>query len=122
MISSKNTATKTYKSLGNTLKKPNVKKHICSKIIRKLIKWRSQVYNLLLRKNGYATEDYAFLLFYVPKEITETGEVIFDTNLVKMKIDVKNAEKNFKKAIKVLNEDCPKESCEWCKLVKVIDY
>ena len=43
MISSKNTATKTYKSLGNTLKKPNVKKHICSKIIRKLIKWRSQV-------------------------------------------------------------------------------
>ena len=73
------------------------------------------IYNFLLRKTGYDTEDYAFLLFYVPKEVLETGEVIFDTELIKMKIDIKNAENIFKKAIKLLNEDCPNNSCEWCE-------
>ncbi|MBI4154738.1 PD-(D/E)XK nuclease family protein [Candidatus Woesearchaeota archaeon] len=72
------------------------------------------IYNFLLRKNGFETEDFAFLLFYVPKEVLETGEVIFDTELVKRKIDIKNAEKLFNEAIKLLNEDCPKENCEWC--------
>jgi len=73
------------------------------------------IYNFLLRKAGYETEDYAFLLFYVPKEVTKTGEVIFDTSLVKMKVDVKNAESIFRKAIELLNGDCPEHSCEWCE-------
>ena len=73
------------------------------------------IYNFLLKKEGYDTEDYAFLLFYVPKEVMVTGEIIFDTELVKMKINVKNAEKIFKKAIKLLEGDCPKDSCEWCE-------
>jgi len=72
------------------------------------------IYNFLLRKNGYATEDFAFLLFYVPKEVMATGEIIFDTELVKMKVDVKNAEKIWQDALKLLDEDCPKKSCEWC--------
>lgn len=75
------------------------------------------LYNFLLRKNGYETEDYAFLLFYVPKEVLETGEVIFDTSLVKRKINVKNAEKIFNKAIELLNGECPKKTCEWCEKV-----
>lgn len=73
------------------------------------------IYNFLLRKNRYETEDYAFLLFYIPSEVTKTGEVIFDTELVKMKVDVNNAEKIWKKAIKLLNSDCPHDSCEWCE-------
>ena len=73
------------------------------------------IYNFLLRKNGYETEDFAFLLFYVPKEVLETGEVIFDTELVKRKIDIKNAEKIWKKAIDLLNNDCPSKCCEWCE-------
>ena len=77
------------------------------------------IYNFLLRKNGYETEDYAFLLFYVPKEVTETGEVIFDTSLVKRKIDIKNAEKIFEKAIGLLNEKCPEKNCEWCEKVEL---
>ena len=71
----------------------------------------------LLRKNGYDTEDYFFLLFYVPKEVMATGEVIFDTSLVKMKVDVKMAEKVWKKALELLNGDCPKKCCEWCEKV-----
>jgi len=73
------------------------------------------VYNFLLRKNNYETEDYGLLLFYMPKEVTKTGEVIFDTELVKMDVDVKNAESVFNKALKLLNGDCPKDSCDWCE-------
>ena len=81
------------------------------------------IYNFLLRKNGYETEDFAFLLFYYPKEVKETGEVIFDTKLVKMKIDISEAEKMWKHAIKLLNGPCPKkhneeeEICKWCELL-----
>ena len=73
------------------------------------------IYNFLLRKNDYETEDYSFLLFYVPKEVMTTGEVIFNTELVKRKINIKNAEKIFDNAIKLLNEDCPKDKCGWCE-------
>jgi hypothetical protein len=76
------------------------------------------IYNFLLRKVGYETEDYAFLLFYMPKEVKETGEVIFNTELVKMDVDVKNAEKIWVSAIKLLNGKCPEEKCEWCVGVK----
>ncbi|MEK6926785.1 MAG: PD-(D/E)XK nuclease family protein [Nanoarchaeota archaeon] len=72
------------------------------------------IYNFLLRKSGYQTENYAFLLFYIPNKVLETGEVVFDTLLARRNIDVKNAENIFKDAIKLLNGDCPKESCEWC--------
>jgi len=71
-------------------------------------------YNFLLRENGYDTEDYGFLLFYIPKEVTETGEFIFDTELIKMPTNPESAEKIFNDAIKLLNSDCPKDSCEWC--------
>ena len=76
---------------------------------------QQNLYNFLLRKNGYQTEDYFFLLFYIPKEVMATGEVIFDTELVKMKVDVDMAEKAWKDALKLLNSDCPKDSCEWCE-------
>ncbi|MBU2614038.1 MAG: hypothetical protein KKG87_00540 [Elusimicrobia bacterium] len=48
------------------------------------------------------------------KHITATGEVIFDTELKKMKVNVKNAEDLFKDALALLNKDCPGESCGWC--------
>jgi hypothetical protein len=76
-------------------------------------------YNFLLRKNDYETEDYAFLLFYISKEITETGEFIFDTELVKRDVNVNSAESIFINAIKLLNETCPEKSCEWCKFFSI---
>ena len=75
------------------------------------------IYNFLLEKNGYQTEPYAFLLFYIPSEVLSGGEVIFDTTLVKMKANVKNAEKIFRKAIKLLNSECPDKGCEWCEKI-----
>ena len=73
------------------------------------------IYNFLLRKNGYETEDYGFLLFYIPKHVLETGEVVFDTLLARRETNVKNAENIYKKAIKLLKGECPKETCEWCE-------
>jgi len=60
------------------------------------------IYNFLLNEMGYETEDFAFLLFYHPKEVLETGEVIFNTDLIKMKVNVKNAEKIMKEVIQNL--------------------
>jgi hypothetical protein len=77
------------------------------------------IYNLLLRKNNYETEDYAYLLFYHPNKVNEKGDVVFNTDLVKMKIDIKNAENIFKKALEVLKGKMPKpsEDCDYCKWI-----
>jgi hypothetical protein len=74
------------------------------------------IYNFLLRKNNYSTEDYAYLLFYHPDKVNKDGSVIFNTDLIKMKISVKNAENIFEKAIKVLKGKMPKpgKDCEYC--------
>jgi hypothetical protein len=101
-----------YKTRGYALKEDTAEHY----------RQQQNIYNFLLRKNGYETENYFFLLFYIPKEVTPTGEVIFDTSLVKMDVDVKSAEKIWKKALKLLSGDCPKPSknekgkvCEWCE-------
>lgn len=73
------------------------------------------IYNFLLRKNGYETEDYGFLLFYIPREVLETGEVIFSTTLKKMPVNIKRAEEAWKKALELLNGECPEKGCEWCE-------
>lgn len=75
------------------------------------------LYNFLLRKNDYDTEDYAFLLFYIPREVLPTGEVMFDTELKKMKININNAKKTWEDALECLNGECPNKSCEWCEKV-----
>ena len=79
------------------------------------------IYNLLLRKNGYKTEDYAYLLFYHPSNINENGDVIFHTDLVKMNIKVKSAEVIFNNALRVLEGEMPKanEECGFCKWVSL---
>jgi hypothetical protein len=75
------------------------------------------LYNFLLRKNGYKTENYAYLLFYHPDKVSKKGDIAFHTDLVKMKTSVKDAEKVFKDALALLEGDMPKnaEGCEYCK-------
>jgi hypothetical protein len=73
------------------------------------------VYNFLLRKNKYETEDYTFLLFYYPNRVLEGGEVVFDTDLVKIKTSPNRAEKVWKEALQVLDSTKPKEKCKWCE-------
>jgi hypothetical protein len=74
------------------------------------------IYNFLLRKNNYETENYAYLLFYHPDKVNGDGSVIFNKDLIKVPISVKNAENIFKKAIKLLNGKEPEasEECGFC--------
>ncbi len=75
------------------------------------------IYNFLLRKNGYETEDYTYLLFYHPHGVEENGHVCFNTDLVKIKVEIKNAEKIFKNVVEVLESDipAPSDECGFCK-------
>ncbi len=74
------------------------------------------IYNFLLRKNGHKTEDYAYLLFYIPEKVLETGEFIFKTNLVKMATDAGHAEWLFKRASSIVNGEMPEsgKNCGFC--------
>lgn len=75
------------------------------------------IYNFLLRKNGYKTENYSYLLFYHPSKINGNGDVIFNTDLIKMEISINNAELIFTEALSVLQGKLPEanENCEFCK-------
>lgn len=74
------------------------------------------IYNLLFRKNGFSTEDFAYLLFYHPLKVWEDGKVSFHAELVRMKVNVKNAEQIFKNALEVLKVPMPKAEpgCGFC--------
>lgn len=74
------------------------------------------IYNFLLRKNGWETEDYAYLLFYHPKEVEADGDVVFHNDLMKVDISVANGEKIFREAIEILEGDMPNygKECEFC--------
>ncbi|MBU0460216.1 MAG: PD-(D/E)XK nuclease family protein [Nanoarchaeota archaeon] len=77
------------------------------------------IYNFLLRKNGYETEEYTYLIFYHPHKVEENGHVCFNTDIIKIKVNIKNAENIFKKALKVLEGDLPEasEGCGFCKWI-----
>ena len=83
------------------------------------------IYNFLLRKNGYQTENYSYLIFYHPNCVHENGDVDFHSDLVKVGIDIKNAEKIFKGALKILKSKIPNSHeecsfCEWAESCKII--
>jgi len=75
------------------------------------------IYNLLLRKNNYETEDYSYLLYYHPDKVNENGDVVFNTDLIKVKVSIENAENIFKNALGVLKGEMPEasEECEYCR-------
>jgi hypothetical protein len=71
-------------------------------------------YCFLLQRNGFETENHAFLLYYIPNKVLETGEVVFDTHLVRVKVRPEKAEELFRRAIECLEGGCPQEKCKWC--------
>jgi len=93
----------------------------CKEDTHKKYQNQLDIYNLLLQKNGYETEDFAFLLFYYPHEVLDTGEVIFDTKLIKMPVSIEHAEEIWNRALKLLNSKCPEKHeekiCPWCQLL-----
>jgi len=80
------------------------------------------IYNFLLRANGYKTENYGYLLFYHPKHAGDKKTVTFNTDLIKMKSKPGNGKKLFLDAVACLDGDKPKlhldHDCKWCKYEK----
>jgi len=105
LVKSKKLIVLDYKTRGYALKEDTAEHY----------RLQQNTYNFLLRKNGYETEDYFFLLFYIPDKVKANGDIVFHSELIKMDVDVKMAEKTWKKALKLLDGDCPSKSCEWCE-------
>ncbi len=78
------------------------------------------IYTMLLRKMGRATEDYGYLLFYVPEMVRAGGEVRFQTDLRKVAVDPARAETRCLDALTLLGGPMPASSaacgyCAWAK-------
>ena len=72
------------------------------------------LYNFLLRNNGYDTEDFAYLLFFHPSNVDMDGDFVFETELQEIKVNVDHARRLFLDAIKVLSEKTPPDSSKEC--------
>jgi len=74
------------------------------------------IYNFLLRKNGYKTEDYAYLLIYHPDKVCANGDVVFHKDLKKVKTNPENANTILEKAVSLLEGDMPATDgeCGFC--------
>jgi hypothetical protein len=98
-----------YKTRGFPLKDDDTHEHYKDQL---------DIYNFLLRKNGYETEDYSYLLFYHPEKVEEDGDVIFHTDLKEIEVSIENVEKIFMKALEILEGAIPAKHsecgfCEW---------
>lgn len=73
-------------------------------------------YGLMLRGNKMPPTDYAYLIYYVPKEVSEGGMVKFDVTPKKVKINPDSALKVLRDAVAFLKEPEPKlhTDCEYC--------
>ena len=77
-------------------------------------------YALLLEKNGRRTADFAYLVYYVPKEVLENGVVLFGCEVQRIATSKENAEHLVCEAVACLRGEMPDASsaCEFCSWVK----
>ena len=73
-------------------------------------------YALMLEKNGYKQPGYAYLVYYIPTEVKEGGEVSFKIEVRKMEVDSGRAYKIYREAVELLKKDeiPTKDGCGWC--------
>lgn len=74
------------------------------------------LYNLILRENGYSTEDFALLLYYFPDRIRQNGEILFHNEIRKVEVDTNKAKKIVRDAVETLEGEIPDHSndCDFC--------
>lgn len=77
------------------------------------------LYNFLLRKNNYETEDFSLLVYYHPNSVLGS-KVEFNIDILNVDISVTNAEGLFEEALEVLSGEIPEssEKCEYCSWKK----
>ncbi len=78
------------------------------------------IYTLLLNRNGFKTENEAYLIYFYPKKIFEGGIVEFSVEPKKVVSSIKRAMDLIDEAIGILNSDEPPSShneCVFCNYV-----
>lgn len=73
-------------------------------------------YTFLLRENGMPPAGYAYLIYYIPKDVSEKGLVRFDIVPKKVATDPDEALKVFREAVNLFKADMPAthSDCEYC--------
>jgi CRISPR/Cas system-associated exonuclease Cas4 (RecB family) len=81
--------------------------------------YRRQVnlYNLILRENGYKTKDYGLILYFYPEKFTENGGFLFHTEIRKVEVDMEKAREMVGDAVNTLEGEIPEhsENCDFCE-------
>jgi len=74
------------------------------------------IYTLMLQENGYKTAGIAYLLYFIPKLVTEGGTVRFDVIPHEVKTDAEMARQTLREAITCLRGTIPNShsTCEYC--------
>lgn len=73
-------------------------------------------YAFLLNQNGYKTRNFAYLVYYFPKEVKKDGIVSFEVKPIKVITDLKRAQKTFEDAVLLLQDPIPQKhsGCKYC--------
>jgi len=78
-------------------------------------KLQLEFYNYVLRKIGYKTEDFGYILFYYFDDLDENKKSKLQFERFKIDLSVGNVEQLLEKAGKILEKNIPpKERCEFC--------
>lgn len=74
---------------------------------------------LNFRIQGFKTKSVAYLLYYWPIEVKESGIVKFHVEPIKIETNLESAKKIFTDAVNLLSSDIPdaNSNCEYCNLV-----
>jgi len=73
-------------------------------------------YSLLLAANGLKQPSYAYLIYYIPREIKAGSAVHFSVEVKKVMTSTQDAKKNFEAAVETLRGDMPEShtECQFC--------
>ena len=96
-----------YKTRGGAPKEGDSEKYYQTQL---------DTYAFLLNENGFKVRDFAYLVYYYPKEVKENGEVSFEVKPIKVGTDLKRAQKTFEDAVLLLQGPIPQKHsiCEYC--------
>lgn len=68
------------------------------------------LYNLILRENGYSTADFGLILYFYPKRVQEDGDLVFENELRKVPVDTGRAKRTVREAVETLEGEIPEHS------------
>ena len=73
-------------------------------------------YGLMLEENGYPVKDFAYVVYYSPDVVQESGIIKFNIKPIKIDIDINKARKLLEEVVNFLNKPIPERhsQCEYC--------